>query len=46
VDVVKNKAFKCKCVVKRILLASFCQLKENKEHIDLKSSYVEEIIDI
>jgi hypothetical protein len=24
----------------------FCQLKENKEHIDLKSSYVEEIIDI
>lgn len=36
VDVVKNKAFKCKFVVKRILLAPFCQLKENKEHIDFK----------
>ncbi len=24
----------------------FCQLKENTEHIDLKSSYAEKIIDI
>jgi len=44
-DVVKNKAFKCKCVVKNFA-SIFCQLKENKKHIDLKSSYVEEIIDI
>jgi hypothetical protein len=35
VDAFINKAFKCKCVVRRILLTSFCQLKENKEHINL-----------
>jgi hypothetical protein len=31
----KNKAFKCNRVVKRILLTSFCRLMENKEHINL-----------
>lgn len=35
VDALRNRAFKCKCIVKRILLTSFCQLKENKDHINL-----------
>jgi hypothetical protein len=44
VNAFRNKAFKYKCVIKRILPTSFYQLNENKEHIDLEISFLEKII--